>query len=137
MQQGTVLSIKLIQDRSGEPVFEVLISPSREPQDDTFGVVTVKTRRVVCAMGPIFRPLEAAQSWESSLRQELGVHQDAVFDRILHSDRVIPYVNTLEDGGDDVKMRVLVVGGGESVCFVDHSPEECSIPIFLNSLSCA
>ncbi|KAL7532505.1 hypothetical protein ACHAXR_004670 [Thalassiosira sp. AJA248-18] len=103
--KGTVQSINPVQDSTHEPIFEVQIISGKNMK-------TVKARRIVCAMGPMFRPLEASQLWESSLRQELGANQGCAFERILHSHKVIPYINTLEANGDKIKKRVLIVGGG-------------------------
>ncbi len=69
---GTVLSIHPTpaddNEDNEEPIFEVKIA-FRLSQ--TTYVKTIKSRRVVCAMGPMFCALETA--WEASLQQELGI----------------------------------------------------------------
>mmetsp|Transcript_17435 Transcript_17435/g.28317 ORF Transcript_17435/g.28317 Transcript_17435/m.28317 type:complete len:602 (+) Transcript_17435:84-1889(+) len=115
---GTVQSINPIQEDeesvTDEPIFEVKIafgknSPHGSPTD-VRTVRTIYSRRVVFAMGPMFRPLEAP--WEASLRQELGADHSALR-RILHAHQILPFVNkALEVNTNDLMKRVLVVGGG-------------------------
>ena len=149
---GTVQSIRPIQSQedSSEPIFEVAIAfvngnannnsnfPGSLAADANvnMNVKTVKTKRVVCAMGPMFRTLEAF--WENSLRKELeleigtGQHYASVSDRILHTRQIIPYIKARNENeqkqqqqqpelfsseSESVHMRthipkLLIVGGG-------------------------
>lgn len=108
MSTGTVLSIVPKQDCTDDiaavgenALFEVKMLYS--------GVVrTVKTRRVVCALGPMFRNLEPP--WLASLEQELGEGHEA-FERIFHAHQVLPFINEQENYPTNLG-RILVVGGG-------------------------
>jgi hypothetical protein len=106
---GTALSIRPtpedVEEDSGEPIFEVKIAFGR----DSFPVVkTIKSRRVVCAMGPMFPALETA--WETSLEQELGI--DYPRRRILHAHQIFPFIKILDERKIKLDMRILIVGGG-------------------------
>jgi len=107
---GTVQSINPIQEDEG-PLFEVKVAFGKQDSDESPAyVTTVKTRRIVCAMGPMFRALEAP--WEISFRQELGADQQFALDRILHAHEILPYIKTNEFSDIQQTKRVLVVGGG-------------------------
>ena len=105
---GTVLSIRPTpeddEEDSDEPIFEVKIVFGGDFQV----VKTIKSRRVVCAMGPMFRALETA--WESSLQQELGT--DYPCRRILHAHQISPFLKILDEKKIKLDMRILIVGGG-------------------------
>ena len=110
---GTVLSIHPTpeddEEDSSEPIFEVKIVFGRDtPLPHTADVKTVKSRRVVCAMGPMFRDLETA--WEASLQQELGINYTRR--RILHAHQIFPFIKTLDEKNLKLDMRILIVGGG-------------------------
>mmetsp|Transcript_2319 Transcript_2319/g.3540 ORF Transcript_2319/g.3540 Transcript_2319/m.3540 type:complete len:568 (+) Transcript_2319:224-1927(+) len=111
VQTGSVQSIKPIQDneQSEEPIFEVRIDHG-ENSDQPLELV--KARRIVCAMGPIFRTGEAF--WEASLRKELA-GQYYPSDKILHANEIIPYLRAHQNGNKRSKeplRRILIVGGG-------------------------
>ena len=97
---GTVLSINPQEIDGDDAIFEVVIQNHN-------GKSTVKTRRVVCALGPMFRPLQA--SWTLDLPSE-------ALDKILHSHEICPFVNSkhneIRQEGEECIGRVLIVGGG-------------------------
>lgn len=115
VQKGKVLCITPMKDSTNdENLFEVTIC------DDTKGIVTVRTRRCVCALGPSFSQCE--YSWKKALRSQLGENYDQVSRRILRPDDIVQWLlsnskkedadnNPTESRGRDGK-RLLVVGGG-------------------------
>jgi hypothetical protein len=111
VQQGTVESIIPVQDdeQSDQSIFQVRIDYGME---STLPPITVKTRRVVCAMGPMFQTGEAF--WETSLRKELEGKHCYPSDRILHPSEIVPYLKTRNEQqhGAEPLRRLLIVGGG-------------------------
>jgi len=97
--KGTVLSITPRQlDDDDEAMFEVVM---QTPTNDRR---IVKTKRVVCALGPLFRPLE--MPWMSDL-------PPMATRRILHSHQICPFINHLEEQKKSCNIgKVLIVGGG-------------------------
>jgi len=97
--KGTVLSIAPRQlDGDDEAMFEVVM---QTPTNDRR---IVKTKRVVCALGPMFRPLE--MPWMSDL-------PPMATRRILHSHQICPFINHLEEQKKSCNIgKVLIVGGG-------------------------
>jgi hypothetical protein len=81
-------------------------------------ITTVRTKRCVLAMGPIFNNCE--NSWEKNLRIVLGKDYDSVSKRIFRPDDIVQWllrVNALEKeigptSSDRAKRRILIVGGG-------------------------
>ena len=117
VQRGLVQSIRPTQsDWVDEPIFEVdILDSSGSPSDDTTCVRTIKTKRVVCAMGPLFRPSEAF--WEASLRKDL-LRQEIQYpsERILKYNHVMSFIKDAQNWAkepDSKKIHnLLLVGGG-------------------------
>lgn len=128
VRQGTVASIVPVWfEGEEEPIFQVTFSFDNSSDSESDVVVPhqpiiVETRRVVCAMGPIFHAKEAF--WESALRTELASKlQSYPTDRILHPSEIVPFLqkcrNATAPVGDDSahshhqqQLRLLIVGGG-------------------------
>uniref|UniRef100_A0A7S4AP57 L-ornithine N(5)-monooxygenase n=1 Tax=Pseudo-nitzschia australis TaxID=44445 RepID=A0A7S4AP57_9STRA len=105
VRKGTVHSIDVVRgddpDRDGdrdddtdgdedEPVFRVTIGWDGIDTSTTT-TKTIKARRVVCAMGPMFNTGEAF--WEASLRKELAEKIVSYpSDRILHPTEIVPFL---------------------------------------------
>ena len=108
VSKGTVLSILPRQDNTdpNTPEGEGAIFEVKLLQSET--VTTVKARRVICALGPMFRNIEPP--WLASLEQELGVNHRAL-DRIFHSHQIMPWINEQETYPRNLG-RILIVGGG-------------------------
>ena len=111
VRKGTVRSIHPARDgQSGEPIFQAIIGCGPEPDS---APVVVRARRVVFAMGPIFKA--GGAFWEAALEKELvGKHYPS--DRILHPPEIVPYLmarnaKSQQDGQQQVR-RLLIVGGG-------------------------
>lgn len=98
VQQELVETIEALQYGSNDAIFHVRTSSGR----------TIRTKRVVCAMGPRFRPRIPA--WESSLRQELRT--DFPSDKILHTKQVIAWLQEQRKQQTSNCGRLLIVGGG-------------------------
>ena len=102
---GTVLSINPTQEdeKADEPIFEVQIAFGKQKSN----VRTVKTRRIVCSMGPIFRALEPR--WLQGLAPEAS-------ERVLHAHQICPYLKRRSEGNNNTngmsKKKILIVGGG-------------------------
>lgn len=115
---GTVQSINPVLEDEGngaEPIFEVKIAfGNNNSSESPTNITTVKTRRVVSCMGPMFRASEAL--WEVSLRKELGTDQHCAFGRILHAHQITPYIKAQNEQSEKFSRgsvrRVLIVGGG-------------------------
>ena len=98
-----------------EPYFEIHVKSATDKIDDsekdtkleTF--VTVKAKRVVCALGPMFRT--GTEFWEESL-------PNICKNRILHCHEIVPWILHRKDevkpseGKEDPSISVLIVGGG-------------------------
>ena len=115
VEKGVVRSIRPTpsEDWSDEPIFEVDIN---DPGTRTGTAIrTIKTKRVVCAMGPLFRPSEAF--WEASLKKEL-MQQDRRYpsDRILKYNQIMSFIkdqNRQANESEAIKINnLLIVGGG-------------------------
>ena len=102
---GTVLSInpRQVDGKSNEPIFEVEIAFGKETTPRV--VKMIKTKRIVCSMGPIFRALEPP--WLPDLPKE-------ACERVLHAHQICPYLKrrSSEDNTDEVVRKILIVGGG-------------------------
>jgi hypothetical protein len=112
VQKGKVKSINPVQSegQSDGPIFEVTIDFGPESK---LPPKIVKTRRIVCGMGPIFHAAEAF--WEATLKKEL-VGKEYPSDRILHPSEIIPYLKDRngqpQHYGRLPLRRLLIVGGG-------------------------
>jgi len=122
VRKGNVTSIDPVgaqydANQVEEPIFHVTIDFA-----DLDSPIIIKTRRVVCAMGPCFKTGEAF--WEASLRKELvRVGKTYPSDRILHPFDIVPYLKSRNKQQQqqqiqhqvDIKpplRRLLIVGGG-------------------------
>jgi hypothetical protein len=104
VRTGTVLSINPTQQdgKPDEPIFEVQISFGKQKSN----VKTVKTKRIVCSMGPIFRASE--HRWLQDLVPQ-------ACERVLHAHEICQYLKRRSEGDsrtDDTLRRILIVGGG-------------------------
>ena len=119
--KGTVLSITPRQlDGDDEAIFEVVIqTPTNERR-------VVKTKRVVCALGPMFRPVE--MPWMSDL-------PPIATRRILHSHQICPFINHLEEQKKSCNIgKILIVGGGitsAQLALLASKAEWCTGVIFI------
>lgn len=100
-----------------EPYFEVQVRRATKPMNGNIedevkagATITVKARRVVCAMGPMFKT--GSEFWEESLP---GICRH----RILHCHEIVPWIlshrehhmaPTDQDG--NASTSLLIVGGG-------------------------
>ena len=66
---------------------------------------TVKTKRIVCSMGPIFRASQPR--WLQDLAPQAS-------ERVLHAHQICPFLKQRSDGNTDdmSKKKILIVGGG-------------------------
>ena len=111
VQTGTVECITPLQDnhREDEAMFHVKIK-KHEGSPTTI----VKSKRIVCAMGPVFGKEEAF--WEADLRKDLersGTPYPS--DRILHANEILSYIQNerrLHTANYHRKKRLLIIGGG-------------------------
>jgi len=104
VRTGTVVSINPTQEdgKADEPIFEVQIAFGNQQSI----VRTVKTRRVVCSMGPIFRASEPR--WLQDLAPQ-------ACDRVLHAHQICPHLKQrreVDSSADDMLQKILIVGGG-------------------------
>lgn len=116
VQQSVQVENILPMEGKTEPYFEVHVKDIAEPslgkesnkKDVTRS--TIKTKRVVCAMGSMFQTGEAF--WETALRRELG--QDYPSARILHCHEIVPWLLSLDNEAAyrDEPVSLLIVGGG-------------------------
>lgn len=114
VQKGTVESIRPTESEDGEPIFEVDILVSSDTLNKHGVIRTIKTKRVVCAMGPLFRPSEAF--WEASLRKEL-LQQRISYpsERILKYNHIMSFIRDQNQARDIDSKKIhnlLIVGGG-------------------------
>lgn len=117
VQSGMVQSIRPTQseDWVDEPIFEVDILGSNDSSGDATCVRTIKTKRVVCAMGPLFRPSEAF--WEALLRKDL-LRQEIQYpsERILKYNHIMSFIkdaqNRVKESDSKNIHNLLIVGGG-------------------------
>ena len=107
VQKGVVHSITPYKDVSGNALFEVVVKSEE-------AVTVVKTKRVVCAMGPNFRTGEAF--WEASLKKSLRLSLNCKYssDSILHSHEIVSWLDQRRESNSTSKnaLRLLIVGGG-------------------------
>jgi len=105
VQKGFVSSVLPIPDPldSQKAMFEVTFKLPGIAK-----LQTLKTRRVVCAMGPKIHSIPAF--WESTLRKELSL-ENRIYpsDKIVHSSEIVSFLQTKSK-----KMipKLLIVGGG-------------------------
>ena len=117
VQRGMVQSIRPTQSEDWGSLFEVdvLHVGSSDSSGDTTCVTTIKTKRVVCAMGPLFRPSEAF--WEASLRKDM-LRQQIQYpsERILKYNHIMSFIEDAQNQAkESVSKRIhnlLIVGGG-------------------------
>jgi hypothetical protein len=111
--------VESIRARSGsdridnEPYFEVKVrrmSKTTEVEEDDEmkpEATTVKARRVVCALGPMFQT--GKEFWEQSL-------PGTCRHRILHCHEIVPWLSnrkhSIAPGENDENLSLLIVGGG-------------------------
>ncbi len=109
VQQGTVESItpEPSQTDADEPVFEVRFNNADS------GVMAVKTKRVVCAMGPNFSSNKASW-WDDFLHEHSNTKYPR--DKILQANEIVPWIReratTSTTKQQDQDLRLLIVGGG-------------------------
>jgi len=98
LYKGSVSSISPIKGSTEEgPSYELYLGDGS----------VLKSRRVVCALGPMFQTGEVF--WETSLRRELGDNFPS--DRLLHAQEIVPWISE-KTWTTTTPMRLLVVGGG-------------------------
>lgn len=120
VQQSTVVEQIIPKpptaESNGDPYFEVHVKRichqnliKHENGHDAKHTKFV-TKRVVCAMGPMFRTGEAF--WEAKLRNQ--VENDIPLQRILHCHEIVPWLLThsKEKCHVDAPLSILIVGGG-------------------------
>ena len=113
VQKANVVSIHPMQSnlKSDEPIFEVKISNGLTSK----GTTTVKTKRIVCAMGPNFSK-KSETLWETSLRSKLGTSYKRPSENIIQAGDIVPWLQrqeTTEQQKCNIKTkRLLIVGGG-------------------------
>mmetsp|Transcript_724 Transcript_724/g.1726 ORF Transcript_724/g.1726 Transcript_724/m.1726 type:complete len:631 (-) Transcript_724:2497-4389(-) len=132
VQKGTVQSIGPVQNEGadGEPLFRITMNVKHGTTSEgsatppSTATTTVKARRVVCAMGPMFRTGEAF--WEAALRKELASNDVSYpSNRILHASEIVPLLREIDKpqkqkqpqlshhcGTELPVRRLLIVGGG-------------------------
>lgn len=143
VKEGKVVDVHLRVPSSNEeePIFLLSVK-------DATGVVSVlRTRRVVCALGPAIPQNIAtlALSWEPPLRTRLEEMKVRYCDRVLHGHQIFDWISERENTSIQKKdqnslqsKRILIVGGGvtsahlalvaastdgvSSVTFIQRSP---------------
>ena len=114
----TVLSVTPTQGHDkgndvSEPIFEVKIAYCDQATPGTSAQVkTVKAKRVVCAMGPMFRAKETF--WEENLQKQIGPDKNFISERIMHAHEIVPFIKEAQKNkwNFEQKRKVLIVGGG-------------------------
>lgn len=109
VQKGYVESITPIKHKNDdEPIFEVRIKDINGNMQD------MKTKRVVCAMGPNFSTRLA--SWEASLMQSFQDQNLNYSHKILHANEIVPWLKIKEKyakrNANTRTLRLMIVGGG-------------------------
>ena len=113
VQKANVVSIHPMQSKQidEEPIFEVKLSSGLSSKETT----TVKTKRIVCAMGPNFSN-RSETSWEASLREHLGTNYKQASDNIISAGDIVPWLQRQETTEKQIcnikSKRLLIVGGG-------------------------
>ncbi|KAL7553728.1 hypothetical protein ACHAWF_017045 [Thalassiosira exigua] len=107
VRTGEVLSISPTQSDDSEPIFEVEIAWGKGGTNDHVDTKIVKAKRVVSAMGPVFRDQEFY--WEQNLVKKL----QSVSEHILRPHQIVPFLKqSQEESGQGFPESLLIVGGG-------------------------
>lgn len=136
VQKGKVVSIRPLQNTitnssiADEAIFEVQLENAEGKSK------VLKTKRVVCAMGPSYSTTQAP--WEASLQTNPTLENYK--DKILHADEIVPWLKAqrhkqheMNHCASDPK-RLLIVGGGITsvqLALLASQSEWCSEVTFL------
>lgn len=143
VKEGKVVDVQLhapSATNEKDPIFHLSV------KDVTGAVTILRTRRLVCALGPAVPQnlTEQALSWETPLRTRLVELKVRYCDHILRGDQILDWLSKRENVAIQQKVqsslqnkRILIVGGGvtsahlalvaasrgdSSVTFIQRSP---------------